>query len=46
MQSAYLRPHNKSEDIGNLYFVGAGTHPRAGLPGSDKFGQNCREYDW
>lgn len=26
-QSAYLRPHNQSEDIENLYFVGAGTHP-------------------
>lgn len=33
MQSAYLRPHNRSEDIENLYFVGAGTHPGAGLPG-------------
>lgn len=33
LQSAYLRPHNKSEDIANLYFVGAGTHPGAGLPG-------------
>ena len=33
MQSAYLRPHNVSEDIPNLYFVGAGTHPGAGLPG-------------
>jgi phytoene desaturase len=33
MQSAYLRPHNKSEDIENLYFVGAGTHPGAGMPG-------------
>ncbi|MCS6873245.1 MAG: phytoene desaturase [Pyrinomonadaceae bacterium] len=32
-QSAYFRPHNKSEDIRNLYFVGAGTHPGAGLPG-------------
>ena len=32
-QSAYLRPHNLSEDVGNLYFVGAGTHPGAGLPG-------------
>lgn len=32
-QSAYLRPHNVSEDIPNLYFVGAGTHPGAGLPG-------------
>jgi phytoene desaturase len=33
MQSAYFRFHNKSEDIENLYFVGAGTHPGAGLPG-------------
>ncbi len=32
-QSAYLRPHNRSEDISNLYFVGAGTHPGAGMPG-------------
>jgi len=32
-QSAYLRPHNRSEDVPNLYFVGAGTHPGAGLPG-------------
>ncbi len=32
-QSAYLRPHNLSEDVPNLYFVGAGTHPGAGMPG-------------
>ncbi len=32
-QSAYFRPHNKSEDVEGLYFVGAGTHPGAGLPG-------------
>jgi len=32
-QSAYFRPHNRSEDVPNLYFVGAGTHPGAGLPG-------------
>jgi phytoene desaturase len=32
-QSAYFRPHNKSEDIENLYLVGAGTHPGAGMPG-------------
>ncbi len=32
-QSAYFRPHNRSEDIPNLYFAGAGTHPGAGLPG-------------
>lgn len=33
MQSAWFRPHNRSEDFDNLYFVGAGTHPGAGLPG-------------
>ncbi len=32
-QSAYLRPHNKSRDVKNLYFCGAGSHPGAGLPG-------------
>jgi phytoene desaturase len=32
-QSAYFRFHNKSEDVDGLYFVGAGTHPGAGLPG-------------
>lgn len=32
-QSAWFRPHNQSEDVPNLYFVGAGTHPGAGLPG-------------
>ena len=32
-QSAWFRPHNRSEDIPNLYIVGAGTHPGAGLPG-------------
>jgi len=32
-QSAYFRPHNRSEELPNLYFVGAGTHPGAGLPG-------------
>ncbi len=31
-KSIYFRPHNKSEDIENLYFVGAGTHPGAGIP--------------
>ena len=33
LQSAWMRPHNVSEDIPNLYFTGAGTHPGAGLPG-------------
>ncbi len=32
-QSAYFRFHNKSEVFNNLYFVGAGTHPGAGIPG-------------
>ncbi len=32
-QSAYFRPHNRSEDIDGLFLVGAGTHPGAGLPG-------------
>jgi phytoene desaturase len=32
-QSAWFRPHNRAEDFDNLYFVGAGTHPGAGLPG-------------
>jgi phytoene desaturase len=32
-QSAWFRPHNRSEDITHLYLVGAGTHPGAGLPG-------------
>lgn len=33
LQSAYLRPHNKSECIEGLYIVGGGTHPGAGVPG-------------
>ena len=32
-QSAYFRFHNKSEIYDGLYFVGAGTHPGAGIPG-------------
>ncbi len=32
-QSAWFRPHNESEDVKNLFFVGAGTHPGAGVPG-------------
>ena len=32
-QSAWFRPHNRSTEMPNLYFVGAGTHPGAGLPG-------------
>ncbi len=33
LQSAWFRPHNISEEVENLYLVGAGTHPGAGLPG-------------
>jgi phytoene desaturase len=32
-QSAWFRPHNRDRDIANLYLVGAGTHPGAGVPG-------------
>jgi phytoene desaturase len=32
-QSAWFRPHNKSEEVKRLYLVGAGTHPGAGVPG-------------
>jgi phytoene desaturase len=32
-QTAWFRPHNRSEDIEGLYIVGAGTHPGAGVPG-------------
>jgi phytoene desaturase len=32
-QSAWFRPHNRSEEAKNLFLVGAGTHPGAGLPG-------------
>jgi phytoene desaturase len=33
LQSAWFRPHNESEELENLYLVGAGTHPGAGVPG-------------
>ena len=32
-QSAWFRTHNRDDQIPNLYFVGAGTHPGAGIPG-------------
>lgn len=32
-QSAWFRPHNRDAEIANLYLVGAGTHPGAGVPG-------------
>jgi phytoene desaturase len=33
LQSAWFRPHNRSGDVRNVYFAGAGTHPGAGVPG-------------
>lgn len=32
-QTAWFRPHNRSEDVKGLYLVGASTHPGAGVPG-------------
>jgi phytoene desaturase len=32
-QSAYFRAHNRDDEISNVYLVGAGTHPGAGIPG-------------
>ncbi|MDZ4660058.1 MAG: phytoene desaturase [Pseudomonadota bacterium] len=32
-QSAYFRTQNREKKIKGLYFVGAGTHPGAGVPG-------------
>lgn len=32
-QSAWFRPHNRDDVVPNLYIVGAGTHPGAGIPG-------------
>jgi phytoene desaturase len=32
-QSAWFRVHNRDDEVENLYFVGAGTHPGAGIPG-------------
>jgi phytoene desaturase len=32
-QSAWFRAHNRDDAIPNLYLVGAGTHPGAGIPG-------------
>ncbi len=42
-QSAWMRPHNRSEDIPNLYFAGAGTHPGAGIPGVLSSGKTTAE---
>lgn len=32
-QSAWFRNHNRSSDVPGLFFVGAGAHPGAGVPG-------------
>jgi phytoene desaturase len=32
MQTAFFRPHNRSEDVANLYLVGQGTQPGGGTP--------------
>lgn len=47
-QTAYFRPHNRSEYIERLYMVGAGTHPGAGVPGvilSAEATESCIESD-
>jgi phytoene desaturase len=31
-QTAFFRPHNRSEDVSNLYLVGQGTQPGGGTP--------------
>ncbi len=31
-QTAFMRPHNRSEDVSNLYLVGQGTQPGGGTP--------------
>lgn len=48
-QSAYFRPHNRAPRLPNLYFVGAGTHPGAGLPGvlsSARIAEDLIRTDW
>jgi len=32
LQMMWLRPHNKFEELDNMYLVGGGTHPGSGLP--------------
>ena len=47
-QSAWFRFHNRSENFKNLYFVGAGSHPGAGVPGvisSAKVLENILRYE-
>ena len=38
LQSAWFRPHNRSEEVAGLYLVGAGTHPGAGPAGGHRLG--------
>jgi phytoene desaturase len=48
-QSAWFRVHNRDDRIGGLYFVGAGTHPGAGIPGvvnSAKATAALMQEDW
>ncbi len=44
-QSAWFRVHNRDDMIPNLYFVGAGTHPGAGIPGRGRQRQGDRGPD-
>ena len=48
-QTAFFRPHNRSEDIKNLYLVGANTQPGAGTPSvmmSAKMTARLVKEDW
>jgi len=48
-QSAWFRVHNRDKAIRGLYFVGAGTHPGAGIPGvinSAKATAGLMQQDW
>jgi phytoene desaturase len=40
-QTAFFRPHNRSEDIANLYLVGQNTQPGGGTP-SVMMSAKCR----
>jgi phytoene desaturase len=49
LQSAWFRVHNRDSNIAGLYFVGAGTHPGAGIPGvvnSARATAGLMEADW
>jgi phytoene desaturase len=48
-QMLYFRPHNKFEELDNVYLVGGGTHPGSGLPtiyesGRISAGLICRKH--